>query len=130
MPSKGYAWLFHDVTTLAPYDFELAHADRSSISGASQAKTSRAQKDVPGTTATGLLTEVAARHILVSVTQKAKKLFVLLGAKQLEVMDDAAADAGDKDKDKGDAKAKEAPGEGAFQPIHAPRSSLTTAPPP
>ena len=83
-PSKGHAWLFHDVTTLAPYDFELAHADRSSLSGASQSKSSRAHKDAPGTTATGLLTEVAARHILVSVTQKAKKLFVLLGMKQLE----------------------------------------------
>ena len=87
MPSKGYAWLFHDVTTLASYDFELVHADRSSISGASQSKSSRSQKDVPGTTATGLLTEVAARHILVSVTQKAKKLFMLLGAKQLEAVE-------------------------------------------
>ncbi|KIP08975.1 hypothetical protein PHLGIDRAFT_126687 [Phlebiopsis gigantea 11061_1 CR5-6] len=87
MPSKGYAWLLHDVTTLAPYDFELIHADRSSISGASQLKSSRLQKDVPGTTTTGLLTEVAARHILVSVTQKAKKLFVLLGTKQLEAVE-------------------------------------------
>lgn len=87
VPSKGYAWLFHDVTTLVSYDFELAHADRSSISGASQAKSSRTQKDVPGTTAAGLLTEVAARHILVSVTQKAKKLFILLGTKQLEAVD-------------------------------------------
>ena len=33
------------------------------------------------------MTETAARHILASVTQKAKKLFVLLGTKQLEVMD-------------------------------------------
>ncbi|GJE91754.1 origin recognition complex subunit 2 [Phanerochaete sordida] len=83
-PARGYAWLFHDVTTLAPYDFETAHADRASIKGASPAAAARAQKDVPGTSAAGLVTEVAARHILVSVTQKAKKLFVLLGARQLE----------------------------------------------
>ena len=90
IPSKGYAWLFHDVTTLAPYDFELSFADRSSITGASQsARASRSQKDVPGTSATGLVTETAARHILVSVTQKAKKLFALLGTKQLEAIGDS-----------------------------------------
>ena len=94
-PSKGYSWLFHDVTTLAPYDFELAYADRSSVKGASQAASSRTQKDLPGTTATGLMTEVAARHILVSVTQKAKKLFALLGAKQLESMAEAEASGSD-----------------------------------
>ncbi|KAI9059736.1 origin recognition complex subunit 2 [Trametes sanguinea] len=39
------------------------------------------------------MTETAARHILASVTQKAKKLFVLLGTKQLEVMDAPSAPA-------------------------------------
>lgn len=95
-PAQGYAWLFHDVTTLAPYDFELAHADRSSLSGASQTgRVARGQKDaVPGTAAGGLVTEVAARHVLLSVTQKAKKLFVLLGTRQLERMGDADASGG------------------------------------
>ena len=46
-----------------------------------------------------LVTETAARHVLASVTAKAKKLFVLLGSKQLEVMD-AAADAAGKERDK------------------------------
>jgi origin recognition complex subunit 2 len=79
-------------TTLAPYDFELVYADRSSITGASQsAKGSRSQKEVPGTAVAGLVTEIAARHILVSVTQKAKKLFVLLGTKQLETIGDTEA---------------------------------------
>ncbi|KAI0086594.1 origin recognition complex subunit 2 [Irpex rosettiformis] len=91
-PSPGYAWLFHDLTTLAPYDFETAYADRSSISGASQAtKSSRARQDIPvaGASATmSTMTEDAARHILLSVTQKAKKLFVLLGTKQLEAIGD------------------------------------------
>lgn len=91
-PSPGCAWLFHDLTTLAPYDFELTYADRSSISGGSQAtKASRMQKEVPGTSATAIMTEDAARHILLSVTQKAKKLFVLLGTKQLEAMEDLDA---------------------------------------
>ncbi|KAI0801734.1 origin recognition complex, subunit 2 [Irpex lacteus] len=87
MASPGYGWLFHDLTTLAPYDFETTYADRSSISGASQAtKSSRAQKDVAGVSSSTIMTEDAARHILLSVTQKAKKLFVLLGTKQLEAM--------------------------------------------
>jgi len=87
VPSPGYSWLFHDLTTLAPYDFETTYADRSAISGASQAsKLFRAQKEVPGTSAAAIMTEDAARHILLSVTEKAKKLFVLLGVKQLEAM--------------------------------------------
>lgn len=87
--SGGYAWLFHDLTTLAPYDFELAYADRSSIKGASQTK--RSQKELTGTSSTTLVSENAARHILASVTDKAKKLFVLLGTKQLEVMEGTSA---------------------------------------
>lgn len=86
-PSPGFAWLFHDITTLTPYDFETAYADRSSIDGGSQAtRPSRVQKDIPGMSTATVLTEEAARHILLSVTQKAKKLFVLLGLKQLEAM--------------------------------------------
>ncbi|KAF7797025.1 hypothetical protein EIP86_008217 [Pleurotus ostreatoroseus] len=87
--SGGYAWLFHDLTTLAPYDFELAYADRSSLKGASQAK--RGQKDLQSSSATALVSETAARHILASVTDKAKKLFVLLGTKQLELMEGISA---------------------------------------
>ena len=33
-------------------------------------------------------TKTAAQHVLASMTQKAKKLFVLLGTQQLEVMDE------------------------------------------
>jgi len=31
----GFSWLWHDLTTMASYDFELVHADRSSYAGAS-----------------------------------------------------------------------------------------------
>ena len=54
-----------------------------------------------------LVTETAARHVLASVTAKAKKLFVLLGSKQLEVMD-APGGAGD------GAQERAAGGDGAY----------------
>jgi len=86
-PPRGFAWLWHDLTTLASYDDELAYADRSSISGA-HGGGSRKQLDAGGLGAqTGTaMTQTAALHILASVTQKAKKLFTLMGAKQLEAM--------------------------------------------
>jgi origin recognition complex subunit 2 len=76
----GYGWLWHDLTTLAPYTSELAFADRTSISGASS---SRARVDI-NNPVSGPLTETAAMHVLAAVTAKAKKLFSLLAAKQLE----------------------------------------------
>ncbi|KAI0668432.1 origin recognition complex subunit 2 [Trametes maxima] len=101
-PKRGFAWLWHDLTTLKPYDFELAYADPTVLTGASALRGARAPT-ASGTigaaggaaaSAGGAMTETAARHILASVTQKAKKLFVLLGTKQLEVMDAPAAPAG------------------------------------
>lgn len=95
---RGYAWLWHDLTTLSPYDTELSHADRSSISGASalHGGAARNQQETGGIAAANgtYMTETAAQHILVSVTQKAKRLFALLGARQLESMDEAADAAG------------------------------------
>lgn len=84
----GFSWLWHDLTTMAPYDFELAHADRSSYAGASaNARTGRggAAGLAPGNT---VMSESAAQHILASVTQKAKKMFKLMATKQLAVMDE------------------------------------------
>lgn len=89
---RGYAWLWHDLTTLEPYDIELAHADRSSISGVAALYNSagRHQQDAGAAPATGApMTETAATHILASVTQKAKKLFLLLGTTQVKSMDEA-----------------------------------------
>ena len=90
VPRRGYAWLWHDLTTLAPYDAELASADPSSISGASTS--GRRGNLATGTAAGGprIVSETAARHVLASVTQKARRLFVLLGSKQLELMAPAA----------------------------------------
>jgi len=83
----GYNWLWHDLTTLAPYTSELAFADPTSISGASS---SRARVDTTNPVS-GPLTETAALHVLAAVTVKAKKLFSLLAAKQLENADSSDA---------------------------------------
>ena len=91
VPSRGFAWLWHDLTTLASYDFELAYADRSSISGA-HGGGARRKNDVSAQYAAAM-TETAALHILASVTQKAQKLFVLMGTKQLQSIEDAGDSA-------------------------------------
>lgn len=84
---RGFSWLWHDLTTLASYDTELAFSDRSSIAGAHGG---RRKIDLSATNPAAM-SETAAAHILASVTQKAKKLFYLLGSKQLE----GIAEAGD-----------------------------------
>jgi origin recognition complex subunit 2 len=86
--ARGYAWLWHDATTLAPYDAELAFADRGSVSGASGVSARAAQAATSGDGGVPM-TETAAQHVLASVTQRAKKLFVLLATRQLAAMDDA-----------------------------------------
>ena len=91
VPSRGFSWLWHDLTTLAAYDFELAFADRSSLSGA------RRKTDPLTAQNSTAMSETAAFHILASVNIKSQKLFALLGNKQLEAMgnvdDDGAAAA-------------------------------------
>ncbi|KAG6853004.1 hypothetical protein C0991_007487 [Blastosporella zonata] len=88
VPRRGFAWLWHDLTTLAPYDFELAFVDRTSISGA-HGGGPRKKTDALAAQGSGAatITETAALHVLASVTQKAKKLFTLIGTKQLEIIE-------------------------------------------
>ncbi|KAF7422344.1 Origin recognition complex subunit 2 [Pleurotus ostreatus] len=80
--NRGFAWLWHDISTLSSYDFELSFADRTSIRGAHGIKASDT-----GTSSAVAMTETAALHILASVTQKAKKLFKLMGERQLGISD-------------------------------------------
>ncbi|KAI0933506.1 hypothetical protein AcV5_005634 [Taiwanofungus camphoratus] len=87
VPRRGFAWLWHDLTTLAPYDFELAYADPTFFAGASANSRGGRAPAAVGPSGQGPMTESAARHILASVTQKARKLFLLLGRKQAELMD-------------------------------------------
>lgn len=93
---RGYAWLWHDLTTLSPYDFELTYADQSSISGAAAlstgTRTARQGITAGGTASGGPLSETAVAHVLAAVTAKAKKLFAFLAAKQLENIEAAPAE--------------------------------------
>ena len=94
-PKRGYAFLWHDLTTLMRYDTELSFADRSSITGASYASTG-ARSALATTTTAGAgapLTETAVSHVLAAVTSKAKKLFILLGKRQLENVEAASSAA-------------------------------------
>jgi len=88
VPSRGFSWLWHDLTTLAAYDFELAFADRSSLSGA------RRKTDGLAAQNSTAMSETAAFHILASVNIKSQKLFALLGNKQLEAMGNGDGDNG------------------------------------
>ena len=101
-------WLWHDLTTLAPYDAELASADPASLHAAPAATAARGgavghgagvEGAAAGTAGTGVgvgagqMTETAAVHVLAAVTQRARKLFMLMGRRQL----DALVDAGNAD---------------------------------
>ena len=83
--SKGSLWLWHDLTTMQPYDFELSHADRTSYL-ISTSKDASGGLGAPGAQRSDAINERAAYHVLASVTEKAKKLFKLLGLKQLDNM--------------------------------------------
>ena len=81
VPRRGFAWLWHDLTTLAPYDFELTYVDLTTLAGIAALHGTR----TPKVSATALpaagranMGQAAVRHVLASVTVKAKKLFVLL----------------------------------------------------
>lgn len=95
---RGFSWIYHDLTSLAPYDFELANIDRTSLTsahgGGSRKRVgftsnlaSTLNPALPGGGTTNI-SETAALHILASVTQKAQKLFTLLANRQLEAIED------------------------------------------
>ncbi|TFK22148.1 DNA replication origin binding protein [Coprinopsis marcescibilis] len=86
--TRGFSWLWHDLTTLLPYDAELAFVDSSSLSGAHGG--GRRKVDLSVVQNPAAMSETAANHILASVTQKAKKLFELLARRQLESIAEAA----------------------------------------
>ncbi|KAH9049903.1 ORC2-domain-containing protein [Lactarius hengduanensis] len=86
-------WLWHDLTTLAPYDAELAAADPASLRAApTTARGATGVAEGTGAATAGIgagqMTETAAVHVLAAVTQRARKLFVLMGQRQLEALAD------------------------------------------
>ena len=80
-PTRGFAWVWHDMTTMQPYDAELAHVDLNSIR----------KKGGKSTAVEHDMSESAAQHILASVNAKAKKLFVLLANTLLTSFEDDGA---------------------------------------
>lgn len=72
-------WVWHDLTTLAPYNVELAHIDplalRQQPAGAASTE---------GTSTRAAITETGAAHVLASVTVRAKRLFALIATRQLD----------------------------------------------
>lgn len=93
---QGFSWLWHDCSTLRPYDFETVFADRTSYAGASFAYQQRArnQAGVVGMQSNSIINENAAKHVLASVTAKAKRLFALICARQRAAIDAAEIESG------------------------------------
>ena len=85
-------WVWHDLTTLAPYDAELAHIDPLEL---------RQSKDGSGGAAGAhaRITESGATHVLASVTDRAKKLFAMMARRQLDSED--AEEGGNAEPDAG-----------------------------
>lgn len=82
--ARGFAWVFHDLTTFVPYDEEIGAArDVTALPGPGAGAGSGAGGVGGGG---GPLTEVAVGHVLASVTAKARKLFRLLATRQLAAM--------------------------------------------
>ncbi|GJJ15768.1 hypothetical protein Clacol_010046 [Clathrus columnatus] len=79
--TRGFAWIWHDMTTMRHYDAELAHLNLGSIRGKSNKVSDKDQE----------MTESAAKHILLSVNAKAKKLFALLAKTLLASFDEASS---------------------------------------
>ena len=85
--TRGFAWLWHDVTTLRGHDIELANADPTSYAGASATHLQASSKGAAASGRAGM-SETAAEHVLASVTSKAKKLFVLMAKRQIATQDE------------------------------------------
>lgn len=87
-PTRGFAWVWHDMTTMQPYDSELAHVDLNTLRRKG-GKSAAMERD---------MSESAAQHILASVNAKAKKLFVLLANTLLTSFDEDGASSKKKEK--------------------------------
>lgn len=90
--SRGFAWLWHEAVTFAPYDIELSFRNTSVLP---RSKGSAAMSELlGGMGGAGMdgggepINETAAKQVLASVTQKAKRLFGLLGKAELAAYDE------------------------------------------
>lgn len=85
--TNGFAWLWHEAHTFEPYDVELSFRDTSLLprqkkSAGSGLGVLGGEGDDDGDNVAPM-SESATQQVLASVTQKAKRLFHILGTAQL-----------------------------------------------
>lgn len=88
--SRGFAWLWHEIITFEPYDVELSCRDVSVLPRTRGNAMGDLESGVvvPGTEGAPI-NETAAKQVLASVTQKARRLFELLGRAQLAALEES-----------------------------------------
>ncbi|KAG8924634.1 Origin recognition complex subunit 2 [Tulasnella sp. 418] len=101
---RNFTWLWHDLTTFEHYDVEMEAQGRDltsiAVSGSGKIKGGLATAGGANNTAAGPagtagpLTEAGAQQVLSSVTDRSKKLFVLLANKQLASIEAETSGAG------------------------------------
>ena len=76
---SGVWWVWHDMTTMQPYDVELTHIDLNTL-GKQDRRAALAELGI---------TKSVAKHILMSVKAKAKRPFALLANTQLASLEES-----------------------------------------
>ena len=92
--ARGYAWVFHDLTTFVTYDEEIAASRDATALPGPVAGAGAGGLGNAGAGAEGPLTEVAVGHVLASVTEKARMIFRLLATHQLAAIAEAGGGGG------------------------------------
>ncbi len=97
---RNFTWLWHDVTTFEHYDVELVSQGRDlpsiTVVGSGKAKSGDIGISVGSgpANAAGPLTEVGAQQVLSSVTDRSRKIFMLLAQRQLTNADSEGVGSG------------------------------------
>ena len=86
---RNFTWLWHDLTTFSHYDVELRASGKDLtslvVSGSGRTKAGvvggGAGQGAAGTA--GPLTEAGAHHVLTSVTERSRNVFIVIAEKQL-----------------------------------------------
>ncbi|KAG8862447.1 Origin recognition complex subunit 2 [Tulasnella sp. 330] len=90
---RVFTWLWHDLTTFEHYDVELRASGKDltslTVSGSGKPKLSAVVGGAAGgpAAAAGPLTESGAHQVLSSVTERSRKIFILLANRQLADID-------------------------------------------
>jgi origin recognition complex subunit 2 len=82
--THGCNWLWHDATTLMPYHAEIKGRNLLVPPHAERARSAKG-----GSARNGMISQIAAEHILASATERARKLFKLIAEKQLAHLEES-----------------------------------------